>query len=356
MNSRTKLKIKNAVKSTKIGRSLRSIYQTRSFTRSNAEATFKKYKDIVKIADSEKERIVDDMMTEARKYSFSFNEYFMYHFYDMPQEERREYVSDLERITYCERMNSMKNMIYFDDKALTYEAFSKYYSRDLIEVFSGDTASGKAFSDFVSKHPKFIIKPFDGACGKGIKIVECKEENEKLLTKLLTEYPRGFVAEELIIQSEKMAVLHPQSVNTLRIPTISYKDRVEIIHPFLRVGRGDAVVDNGGSGGIGCGIDTETGEVFSACDEMGNYYTTHPDTGKELVGFKIPEWEKAKELVKELTKVFPDNHYTGWDLALTDNGWVLQEANDRGGFMLFQTTEKKGFRKEIEKIVKDLNV
>lgn len=58
----------------------------------------------------------------------------------------------------------------------------------------------------------------------------------------------------------------------------------------------------------------------------------------------------------ELADVLPDNHYTGWDLALTDNGWVLQEANDRGTFILFQITEKKGFKQEIEEIVHELEV
>ena len=91
-----------------------------------------------------------------------------YHFEKMPLEERRTYVSDKERINYCERMNSYRNMILFDDKGLTYSFFRRYYHRDLVEVFS--KREYELFAAFLKKHPKFIVKPFDGACGVGVRI------------------------------------------------------------------------------------------------------------------------------------------------------------------------------------------
>ena len=41
----------------------------------------------------EKKEIVADMMVEARKYDFSFDEYIFHLFRGRPQEERREYIS-----------------------------------------------------------------------------------------------------------------------------------------------------------------------------------------------------------------------------------------------------------------------
>ena len=58
----------------------------------------------------------------------------------------------------------------------------------------------------------------------------------------------------------------------------------------------------------------------------------------------------------ELAHVMPDNHYCGWDLALTDEGWVLQEANDRGEFVGFQLPTRMGFRKELLSILNELGV
>ena len=89
---------------------------------------------------------------------------------------------------------------------------------------------------------------------------------------------------------------------------------------------------------------------------MGIHYTEHPETHYKLIGYQMPRWDEAKELAKELARVMPDNHYCGWDLALTDNGWVLQEANDRGEFVGFQLPTQKGFRKELMSILEELGV
>ena len=85
-------------------------------------------------------------------------------------------------------------------------------------------------------------------------------------------------------------------------------------------------------------------------------YETHPDTGARLIGYSVPDWQEAKDLAMELARVLPDNKYTGWDLAHTKDGWVMQEGNDRGDFDIFQLTSNSGFRSEIEKIVTELGV
>lgn len=41
-----------------------------------------------------------------------------------------------------------------------------------------------------------------------------------------------------------MAVLHKESVNTLRIHTICFDGDVTVFHPYIRIGRGKSVVDN----------------------------------------------------------------------------------------------------------------
>lgn len=45
-----------------------------------------------------------------------------------------------------------------------------------------------------------------------------------------------------------MSVLHPESINTLRLATFRVKDDVVIYGAAVRMGTGSAIVDNAGSG------------------------------------------------------------------------------------------------------------
>ena len=114
-------------------------------------------------------------------------------------------------------------------------------------------------------------------------------------------------------------------------------------------------MDNGGSGGFFCALD-ENGVCYGTSDEFGRRYEKHPTTDLPLIGMKLPRYQEAITLAKELAEVIPENRYTGWDLALTDDGWIMQEANDCGGIVAIQAPMGRGVRKELEDILKELGV
>lgn len=172
---------------------------------------------------------------------------------------------------------------------------------------------------------------------------------------MLKFFPEGFIAEEIITQDERMAQLHPESVNTLRIHTLQNNGVVEVFHPYIRIGRGNSVVDNAGSGGVFTSCNPKTGEVLTVVDEFCRSYTKHPDNGFPLVGFKVPCWKEAFDFARQLALANLDVHYAGWDLALTKEGWVLVEGNPRAQ-MIFQISEQKGFKQELMDICKRINL
>ena len=89
-------------------------------------------------------------------------------------------------------------------------------------------------------------------------------------------------------------------------------------------------MDNVCSGGLSAVVDTETGIVCSpGIDKLGYRRILHPDSGEQIVGFRIPRWDEAMALVKELAMKTEDR-YTGWDIALSKDGWVMVEGNDCG--------------------------
>ncbi len=350
------MKAKSIVLSTSIGKMLRHQKQLLAY-KPEAAARVVEENFGSTLSAEEKKAMVKDMMTEAKKYNVTFDEYVMYHFKDRDFASRREFIPTLERALYCERLNNPKNQMIFDDKGKTYEVFKPYFHRDLTEVVGWTKASTDAFESFVGKHPRFIIKPFNGGNGRGIKIVDSGEAAsfDALCADLKKDYPSGFVAEELIRQTAELAAVHPESVNTLRIFTVLFDDRIEFLPLAWRVGRGSSCVDNGGSGGIFCALNDD-GVIIATSDEKGISYDVHPDTKHPLIGFKVPRIEEAKTLAKELAQVVPSNRYCGWDLALTDDGWVMQEGNWQGGIVAFQCPLQRGYRKEMDAIMAELGL
>ena len=216
------------------------------------------------------------------------------------------------------------------------------------------------FQKFIRKNRRFIAKPLTSGCGNGVKVIDgSKFSDEKALAEaLIKEYCKGirggFIVEELIKQDERMAAFHPSSVNTLRLTTARFDDRVEIIHPFMRIGRGGKVVDNGGAGGLLANINPDTGTIFVCMDENAIEYVKHPDSRLDIIGFEIPRWEEAVALAKELATVVKGQRWTGWDLALSDKGWVMVEGNAMSQFVGWQIPTQKGFMPEAQQILKEL--
>lgn len=154
--------------------------------------------------------------------------------------------------------------------------------------------------------------------------------------------------EEPIVQSQEMARFHPGSVNTIRLATAVLDDKAHLLFGFMKLGHGDSVVDNGAAGGICSAIDLDTGMIVSVgMTESGKTYLSHPDSGLQIVGFHVPRWEEAKALALELAMVCPTQTYVGWDMALTDGGWVVVEGNRGGTFAITQMLTHRGMREQL---------
>ena len=283
------------------------------------------------------------------QYLIAPEEYFLYDFPHLSDQEKRSFVGDLERTILCSRLYNVTASGYvFMDKMKTYDAFAPFFKRDVCLV-SGE-ADYRKFLDFSQTHETFMVKPTAASRGNGIALVsrdadvDAREQFQEILRK------GACVLEERIEQGPELAALHPQSVNTVRYATYYENGTITTLACFLKIGRGASVVDNGGAGGLLAAVDSETGVILTAGrTEWGEEYPVHPDTGIAFVGYQLPEWHAAKEMVSELVKVLPDQKYVGWDLAYSTQGWVLVEGNSGGQFVGPQISLKKGVRPLIDK-------
>ena len=158
------------------------------------------------------------------------------------------------------------------------------------------------------------------------------------------------VAEMSSFQLESIEEFHPQSLNTIRVVTISNKNKVEILDAEFRMGIGENVVDNASCGGILASINVVTGALIeNGVDMFGNEYVNHPGTGKAIKGFMIPHWDEIVRVCKEAATVVQGTVFVGWDVCVRQNGEIeLIEANAFPGVIGLQTARKQGLKPRLQ--------
>ncbi len=317
----------------------------------SAIADFRKCNDEIYLRLSRK-ALVRDMIYTLHRFGADFQEYFVFEFYNRNTFGREEFITNKLRYKYYHMLNNDENFFLFEDKKKTFEIFGEFYGRDVLPVDSEE--SKEAFLEFCKKHPTFMYKPVGGAEGRGIQkiTVDSSEQAESFFNDSIGK--GRFLAEEMIAQDERMSALHKESVNTVRVPALICKGEVKIFHPFLRIGMGNAVVDNNGFGGIAASVDAETGIVYTrGLTKKGHWYIKHPDTNAQIVGFQLPEWDSAIALAKKLTPMVEGTRYIAWDFALTEKGWVVVEANALGGVCPLQGQDKIGRKYELLELISE---
>ena len=290
-------------------------------------------------------KLKKDLALARIRHRMLTDEYFLYDFEKLSEAGRHEFLSVANTTRVFRDLQAPGAQELFRDKYATYRIFSDYYKREVIPI-SGEE-DYPAFCDFISRHPKFIAKPRSDYGGHGIFIDSADKSNSReKFRKLLTE--KGSVVEELVMQDERMAKFHPQSINTIRVATYLKDGKVTVLESCLRMGVGDAVVDNATSGGICAGVDFESGVVDGKAHLVHGGKKTvifHPDTHTQILGAQIPCWDELKALVAKLPFVYEKQPLIGWDFALSENGWVMIEANTRPEV---QGGEERGMRKAVE--------
>lgn len=303
------------------------------------------------LSDAERRRLKKAIRRDMYAHLITPDEYFLYDFAAKTEEEKDEFVGDMERTVLCSRMYSSNPAGFlFMDKMKTYGLFSEFFKRDVIEIAREEDFD--AYMAFADKHAEYIVKPSETSRGEGIR----KEEAPSGLAERRKAFERIFasgksVLEELIDQSEEMAALHPESVNTIRFATFIEDGNVTTIASFVKIGRGDSIVDNGGRGGFLAAVDERDGMITTpGRTELGEVIEVHPDTGVAIRGYQIPDWDGLLALVDKLARVLPEQKYVGWDLAHSaSKGWLMVEGNSGGQFVGPQISMRKGVGNLIER-------
>ena len=74
------------------------------------------------------------------------------------------------------------------------------------------------------------------------------------------------------------------------------------------------------------------------------------------MGYELPRWNEMKAMCCEMAKMVPSIKCIGWDVALTDNGWIVVEGNWATQLVGPQIVLGRGLKKEFQEILKQVDL
>lgn len=196
--------------------------------------------------------------------------------------------------------------------------------------------------------PAFILKPVDGVHGEGVVRFSRTGEGwqnhagvpvtaRDILAHIAAWDYRRWIVQALVIGNAQLRELSGASgLQTIRVVTITEDNGdVTVVAARLRLIAGDSAHDNfdyGRTGNLIANLDVATGEIRSVIGGSGDpcaitQVTKHPRTGAPLIGYRVPQWPQARDLVQRAARAFVPLRTIGWDVAITDDQPCLIEAN-----------------------------
>lgn len=306
-------------------------YILKRVIRINYSQMREKLKELHKKSNKSYIKLLLDIGVCAVRYQAGYMDYALFEMYNLSRAQRKTVVTRGINNSFIKRFNDPAYNEIFDNKVRFAEYFTPFMKRELLDM---NGARLDELVRFMQKHPVFIAKPVSGMCGKGIEKLNAANFDVEILYKYL-EDKKLLLLEECIEQHHKLQGLCPYSVNTCRVITLNNKGRVSVVTAYLRIGNGSHV-DNFNSGGMVVPINEKTGIIeHPAVDKTGRKFYAHPKTDVNIIGLKIPLWDKVTEIVREAAQVIPQVGLVGWDVAVCDTDVMLVEGNNFPGHDIY---------------------
>ena len=278
--------------------------------------------------------ILFDMLWCAARYGVGYLDYKVFGFAFIHGEARKTFMTMDDNLSLVRAVNDKAYTYLFDQKCAFNERFEDFLGRQWLDLRKADL---EAFEAFLQGRETFFAKEADSFGGRGVSRIRPAEYPD---TRALYQQLRAcgqYLVEETIRQNAEMERLHPGSINTLRLVTLLVQGEPSVMYGLLRVGGRGQCVDNICRGGMYAPVD-ENGRVFHAafCELEERFYECHMESGVKFVGFQIPYFREAAELVKKAAQVVPQVGYVGWDVAIGEHGPLLIEGNVIPGYDMCQ--------------------
>ena len=293
-----------------------------------------------------------DMAWCELRYTIGYLDYQLYGFAQRRGKIRKTYMTEQHNLRLTRQMNDREYYHIVEDKLEFDKLFKDYLRRDFIDL---NSATAEDFRKFCEGKDYVFAKPLDQCGGHGIDRLAVAEITDYEKTRETLIANGQSLVEEAIVQHPDMNKLCPDSVNTMRIVTLYTEKGANVVYSLLRMSSGGSFVDNVSSGGLYILIreDGTLGKLATYSD-LGVFYDRHPKTSTVFEGYKLPCYEEALELAKEMAEKISDHmKYVGWDICVTQNGPAVIECNILPGYDMCQDAKQcaEGCLPKFEKIL-----
>jgi alpha-L-glutamate ligase-like protein len=222
------------------------------------------------------------------------------------------------------------------------------------------------FSKLVADYPEFVIKPCQGAEGRGIIVVTAHDSRRfttaggatleladlryHLESMLAGLYSLGGQPDRILVEQRliRHPIFEPIAVGgTPDIRVLLYRNVpvMAMVRLPTHASRGRA---NLHQGGVAAGIDLHSGKTLGGVCR-GRVVTVHPDTHAPVAGVVVPHWPELLVAAAKLARVL-ELAYLGVDFVLdADRGPVVLEANARPGLAI-QLANRAGLLSRLQNV------
>jgi len=258
--------------------------------------------------------ILKDMIVCKKKYKASIDDYFRFEMYRLNKFERQTILTEGLNNDYIIKYNDPKYIEIFINKVKFYQRFASYMKREWANI-----EEKNKFALFCVNHREAIVKPMISKNGEKVEKIKVSDYKLKELYEKLSENNQTII-EELIIQDEKLAKFHPNSVNTIKVTTLLGT----IVSAYLKVGTEKRLTDSYEQNGLITPIDIEKGIVIAPfTNKKKEQFDNHPTTEELVKDFSIPKWKEIKKICEELVLEVPQIGYASWDFAIGKEEIIL---------------------------------
>ncbi len=300
--------------------------------------------------NNSRRKIFVDCIKSTFHYNISLLDYFYFRFYEQNEMDRNKWAGTGFMYEYQLKMNPKNSRYLLQNKICFLNHFKEFVRRRFADIKSFRSDNSIAKELLFNKSGKLVLKGSTGQIGANVEIVEIKDSTFENIIKIMLKKKYDLV-EEYVIQHSDLMELSPSGLNTVRIITQLNNGKVDFLGARLRISV-NSHVDNMAAGNLAAPINIKTGIVEGPgvySDITKKEESIHPVTGEKIEGFQIPFWKDTIKMVTSAALYSQENKSVGWDIAITEEGPELIEANHNWCKLLWQLPVKQGLKKELEK-------